>query len=165
MKNSKLTFMSLFICLGLIFSYIELQIPYFLPVPGIKLGLANIVSVVVLYMYGLRESLIINVLRILIINLLFGTILSFLYAIVGGTLSIFTMFFLKKVESFSKKFVSVMGGISHNLGQIFVAIMITETKEIVYYLPIMIISACASGFIIGLIADKIYEKMIVFREN
>lgn len=165
MKNSKLTFMSLFICLGLIFSYIELQIPYFLPVPGIKLGLANIVSVVVLYMYGLRESLIINILRILIINLLFGTILSFLYAIVGGTLSIFTMFFLKKVESFSKKFVSVMGGISHNLGQIFVAIMIIETKEIIYYLPIMIISACVSGFIIGLISDKIYEKMIVFREN
>ncbi len=165
MRNSKLTFLSLFTSLGIVLSYIELQIPYFLPVPGIKLGLANIVSIVVLYMYGLRESLIVSALRIVIINMLFGTILSFLYAIIGGPLSVFTMFFLKKKASFSKKFVSIMGGISHNIGQIIVAIIITETKEIAYYLPILVISGCVSGLIIGIIGDKICNKTAMFLKN
>lgn len=165
MKNSKLTFLSLFTSLGLVLSYIEMQIPYFLPVPGIKLGLANIMSIVVLYAYGLRETLLISILRIIIINVLFGTIVSFLYAFTGGILSLFVMFLLKKITNCSKKFISIMGAISHNIGQILIAIMITETKEIIYYLPVLIIAGLISGLIIGIIGDKIYEKSVFLIKN
>ena len=115
-----------------------MQIPNIIMIPGAKLGLANIVIVVVLYQYGLKESSLINLLRIVIINTIFGSIISFTYAFVGGFLSLLLMYFLKKCNKFSYSFVSIIGGLSHNIGQIIVAIVITNTKELLYYLPMLI---------------------------
>ncbi len=159
MNIKKISFISIFTTLALIMSYIEMQIPTFIMIPGVKLGLANIVIVVVLYKYGLKESVIINLLRIAIINTLFGSVISFIYAFIGGFLSLFMMFLLKICNKFSYVFVSIMGGISHNIGQIIVAVIITNTKEILYYLPVLILFGIISGVIIGIISAVILKKI------
>lgn len=159
MSIKKISFLGIFTTLTLILSYIEIQIPNFIMIPGVKLGLANIVIVIVLYKYGLKESAIINLLRIAIINTLFGSVISFLYAFVGGFLSLFVMFLFKKYNKFSYVLVSIIGGISHNIGQIIVAVLITNTKEILYYLPVLILFGIVSGIIIGIISAIIFKKL------
>ena len=159
MSIKKISFISIFTTLALIMSYIEMQIPNFIMIPGVKLGLANIVIIVVLYKYGLTESVIINSLRIVIINTIFGSIVSFIYAFVGGFFSLFVMFFFKKCNKFSYIFVSVLGGVSHNIGQIIVAVIITNTKEILYYLPVLLIFGIISGVIIGILSAVILKKL------
>lgn len=159
MSIKKISFISIFTTLALIMSYIEMQIPNIIMIPGAKLGLANIVIVVVLYQYGLKESSLINLLRIVIINTIFGSIISFTYAFVGGFLSLLLMYFLKKCNKFSYSFVSIIGGLSHNIGQIIVAIVITNTKELLYYLPMLIVFGIISGVVIGVISSIILNKL------
>ena len=159
MSIQKISFISIFTTLALIMSYIEMQIPNIIMIPGAKLGLANIVIVVVLYQYGLKESSLINLLRIVIINTIFGSIISFTYAFVGGFLSLLLMYFLKKCNKFSYSFVSIIGGLSHNIGQIIVAIVITNTKELLYYLPMLIVFGIISGVVIGVISSIILNKL------
>ena len=159
MSIQKISFISIFTTLALIMSYIEMQIPNIIMIPGAKLGLANIVIVVVLYQYGLKESSLINLLRIVIINTIFGSIISFTYAFVGGFLSLLLMYFLKKCNKFSYSFVSIIGGLSHNIGQIIVAIVITNTKELLYYLPMLIVFGIISGVVIGVISSVILNKL------
>lgn len=159
MSIKKISLISIFIALALIMSFIEMQIPNFIMMPGLKLGLANIVIVVALYKYGLKETIVINLLRIIIINILFGTFISFIYAFVGGFFSLFVMFLFKKCNRFSYIFVSVLGGVSHNIGQIIVAVIITNTKEILYYLPVLLIFGIISGVIIGILSAVILKKL------
>ena len=159
MKSKKTAVLGVCIALAMIFSYIELQIPSFVAIPGIKLGLPNIVIIIALYKFGWKEAVIINILRVLIVSVLFGTVLSLLYSIAGAVISLTEMIILKKLSIFSTVLVSVFGAICHNIGQIAVAIFVLDTSELLYYLPVLLITGTVSGILIGLIGANVVKKL------
>ena len=159
MKSRKIAFLGIFVALAMIFSYIEVHIPSFVAIPGIKLGLPNIAIIVVLYKVGWKEAATINLVRVLLVSVLFGTALSLLYSIAGAVLSLLIMIILKKTKIFSSVMVSVSGGICHNIGQIGVACLVLKTAELLYYLPVLLISGTISGVLIGLIGAQVVKKM------
>ena len=143
--------------LAMIFSYIESIIPVPIPVPGIKLGVANIAVITILYTLGIKEAVIINILRISLTAMLFGNLNSFLFSIAGAVLSMVTMIVLKKIDSFSYIGVSVSGAIMHNVGQIIAAIFIMGSSAIIYYLPVLIIAGVITGIIIGIVSGIVVK--------
>ncbi|MBR6517907.1 MAG: Gx transporter family protein [Bacilli bacterium] len=159
MKAKNIAAFGVYVALAMIFSYIELQIPPLVAIPGIKLGLPNVVIIIAMYKFGWKEAILINILRVLLVSVLFGTVLSLLYSIAGAILSLFVMIILKKSKIFSTVLVSVFGAISHNIGQITVAIFVLETSELLYYLPVLIITGTISGVLLGLIGATIVKKL------
>ena len=159
MKAKNIAAFGVYVALAMIFSYIELQIPPLVAIPGIKLGLPNVVIIIAMYKFGWKEAIVINVLRVLLVSVLFGTVLSLLYSVAGAILSLFVMIILKKSKIFSTVLVSVFGAISHNIGQITVAIFVLETSELLYYLPVLIITGTISGVLLGLIGATVVKKL------
>ena len=117
------------------------------------------VIIIALYKFGWKEAIVINVLRVFLVSVLFGTVLSLLYSIAGAILSLFVMIILKKSKIFSTVLVSVFGAISHNIGQITVAIFVLETSELLYYLPVLLITGTISGLLLGLIGATVVKKL------
>jgi heptaprenyl diphosphate synthase len=157
MKKSRVAFLGLFTAFAMILSFVESQIPTFVAIPGIKLGLPNIAIIIILYRFGWKEASIISLLRVVLTSLLFGTVLSMLYSIAGAVLSLVAMILLKKV--LSTVTISVIGGVCHNIGQILVAILVTETQQLLYYLPVLIISGVIAGIVVGIIAALSVKKI------
>lgn len=154
-KTKKITTYGILTALALILSYVEAQIPAFVAVPGMKMGLTNIVVLVALYMFGNKSAYAINLVRIVIVALLFGTAMSFAFSLAGGMLSTTVMVLLKRTNKFGQVGVSCAGGISHNIGQILVAMVLLNTRAIVWYLPVLWISGIVSGVVIGIIGGLI----------
>lgn len=148
----------------MILSYIESLIPPFIPVPGIKLGLSNIIIVFVLYKLGAKPAFTLSVLRVLLSSLLFGSVLTLAYSLAGAVMSLLLMTLLKKTGLFSATGVSVAGGVCHNAAQIAVACILMDTAQIVYYLPALIIAGCVTGALIG-IAGALLIKKIDLKER
>ena len=140
--------------LALVFGYIEHLIPFPIGIYGIKLGLANLVVVVMLYVMNWQSALIINLLRIFLSSLLFGSFTSFVYSISGGLLSFFVMIAVKKLcaARFSAVGVSICGAVAHNIGQIIAAVFLLDELRIAFYLPILIAVGTLTGALIGIIA-------------
>ncbi len=159
MSQNKLTKYALLIALAMIFSYIEFIIPLPIPVPGIKLGLANIVVVIALYNLGVKDAVIISVIRIVLVGITFGNVSMMLYSLSGGLLSILVMIFGKKISAFSVVGVSILGGIFHNIGQLLLATLIIESSKMLYYMPVLIISGAITGMIIGVVSKSIINKI------
>ena len=157
MKKSRVAFLGLFTAFAMILSFVESQIPTFVAIPGIKLGLPNIAIIIILYRFGWKEASIISLLRVILTSLLFGTVLSMLYSIAGAVLSLVAMILLKKV--LSTVTISVIGGVCHNIGQILVAILVTETQQLLYYLPVLINSGVIAGIVVGIIAALSVKKI------
>jgi heptaprenyl diphosphate synthase len=157
MKKSRVAFLGLFTAFAMILSFVESQIPTFVAIPGIKLGLPNIAIIIILYRFGWKEASIISLLRVVLTSLLFGTVLSMLYSIAGAVLSLVAMILLKKF--LSTVTISVIGGVCHNIGQILVAILVTETQQLLYYLPVLIISGVIAGIVVGIIAALSVKKI------
>lgn len=153
-KGRKTAFLGLMTALAMIFSYIEFLIPISIGIPGIKLGLANLVIIIILYVSKWQEAFLINIARILLSSLLFGNGMSLIYSLTGGILSFFVMLLMKRLPSFSIFGVSVCGAVSHNIGQILAAAVILKNIKIVYYLPPLLIAGVAAGLLIGLLASK-----------
>lgn len=145
--------------LAMIFSYIESLIPIPLPVPGIKLGVANIAIITVMYAVGVKEALIINSIRITLTAILFGNLNSFIFSMAGGMLSILVMIILMKTKQFSMTGVSVAGGVAHNIGQIIAAILVMGSSAIVYYLPVLMISGIVTGVIVGIVGAMVTRRV------
>lgn len=158
MKN-KVAYMGLFLALALICSYVESLIPFYFGVPGVKLGLTNIVVVMALYCIGTKEAFLISTLRILLAGFLFGNMFSILYSLAGGLLSFGMMLLLKKTEKFRIISVSVTGGISHNIGQLVVAAVVVENYHIFYYGTVLIIAGIITGLIIGIISQEVILRL------
>ena len=158
MRSQKVAFLGIFTALAMILSYIEPLIPSFVAIPGIKLGLANIAVIVILYKIGWKEAFAVSIIRVILSSLLFTTVLSMLYSLAGAILSLFAMILLKKIK-LSTITISVIGGVCHNIGQIAVAIFMTETAELVYYLPVLLITGTISGILIGLVGAITVKKM------
>ena len=158
-NTKKLTLSALFCAAALILSYVESLIPPFFAVPGIKLGLANIAAVYLLYKLGFKYSFTVSLLRVALSCLLFGSLLTLAYSLSGAVLSLFVMWLLKRTAAFSEVGVSIAGGITHNVAQIFVACIIMETSQIVYYLPALLISGAVTGAVIGIGGALLIKKL------
>ena len=150
---------AMLIALAMIFSYVESQVPPFFAVPGMKLGLTNIVVVTALYKLGNGSAMLINVLRIVLVSLLFGGVMSMLYSLAGGMLSAVVMILLKKTKLFRMVTVSIAGGVAHNIGQILVAMFAMNTVSIVWYLAVLWVSGMVSGALIGLLGAELVRRL------
>ena len=159
MKTKKVAFLGMCIALSMILSFVESQIPPLMAVPGVKVGLPNIVMVFMLYKIGAKETAIVSILRVILVGILFGTPLSMIYSLVGAALSLIGMILLKKTNLFAPVTVSVAGGILHNIGQIATACIVMETAQIAYYLPVLLISGTIAGILIGLTAAMILKRL------
>ncbi len=157
--NRKIAYMGLFAAVAIIFGYIETLIPVFIAVPGVKLGIANLVTVMLLYLYTWREAAIVSVVRIVVIGFLFGNLFSIIYSLAGAAVSLLVMTLLQKIKGFSMVGVSIAGGVAHNIGQIIVAIFIVENFALLYYLPILLISGAVTGLIIGIVTYQVYIRI------
>ena len=161
MKTRKVAVLAMCITLALILSYVESQIPIPIPVTGAKIGLANIVVVFALYKLGWKEAAIISLIRVLLVSLLFGLNTIF-YSLAGAVLSFAGMLLLKRSGRFSCVAVSVAGGVLHNIGQIGMACLILETRNlIVVYLPLLLLAGTAAGVVIGLLAAVMIRRIEV----
>ena len=159
MKTQKLTVMALTTAIALVLSFVESQIPAFVAVPGVKMGLANIAIVYALYRLGWKEAAIISLIRVVLVSLLFGSAASFLYSLAGAVLSLLGMALLKKTGKFTEIVVSVAGGVLHNIGQIAMASIILETDALRYYLPFLLVSGILAGVVIGLISGILISRI------
>ena len=165
MKTRKIAYLGVFLALALILSYVESLIPFYFGIPGVKLGLTNLIVVVMLYCTGTKEAFGVSVARILLAGFLFGNLFTILYSLAGGVLSFIVMCLLKKTGRFHVISVSVTGGISHNLGQLIAAAFVVETYDIFYYMPFLLIAGVATGFVIGMLAQEFilrFEKQFHF---
>ena len=153
--KSKAAYFGVFIALALIFSYVETLIPIQVGIPGVKLGLANLVVVVVLYKMGIKEAYTLAVVRVF----LFGNLFSIVYSLAGGLLSLTVMVALKRTKAFSLLGISAMGGVFHNVGQLIMAALVLESLSIGYYLPVLLISGLVTGILIGIISGEMLKRL------
>ena len=155
----KTAFLGVFLALAMICSYIEMLIPFNFGIPGVKLGLTNIVVVLMLYTIGTREAIMVSVLRILLMGILFGNVMSIVYSLAGGILSFLVMAIMKKTGQLGCISVSVAGGISHNIGQILAAAVVVNSFSILYYLPVLLIAGVVTGLLIGILAQELIVRL------
>lgn len=163
MKTKKVAFLGLSIALAMILSFVESQIPALVAIPGIKVGLPNLVIVFLLYRIGGKEAVIVSIIRTLLVSILFGNIQMLTFSVAGAALSLASMILLKKTNWFSTVTVSIVGGICHNIGQIAAAILWTQTAGIVTYLPVLLISGTVAGAVIGLVSGMLVERLKKWR--
>lgn len=156
---NKLTQCAMLTALALIFSYIEFLVPISIGLPGIKLGIANIVIVVAIYKLGGVYGFVINIARILLSALLFGNMFSAIYALCGGLVSLAIMLLLKKTNLFSVVGVSMAGGVFHNVGQILMAIILVGSGKVLYYFPVLLLAGMSTGIINGFIDTLILRAL------
>lgn len=159
MRSKKVAFLGLCITLSMILSFVESQIPALVAIPGIKVGLPNLVIVFLLYRSGRKETVAVSLIRILLISILFGNLQILSFSLAGATLSLISMILLKKSNWFSCITVSIVGGIFHNVGQIIAACLWTQTAEIAFYLPVLLISGTVAGALIGLIGGMLVKRL------
>lgn len=145
------------VALALILSFVESLLPVFFPVPGMKLGLANIAILFALYTLGIRASITINFIRIFLAALLFAGPVSIIYSLAGGALSLLIMILLKR--RFSLVVVSIAGGVCHNLGQILVAMLMLNTVSLGYYFIVLWFTGIATGAAVGIIGFFLIFKL------
>ncbi len=162
MKN-RVAYFGVFTALALIFSYVESLIPIQLGIPGVKLGLANLIIVIALYKMRLSEVFLLSIVRILLSGFLFGNYFSILYSLAGGLLSLVVMALLKKMGDFSVMGISMAGGVSHNVGQLVVAMLVVETFSVGYYLPVLLVAGLVTGFLIGVAAGEMLKRLVNIR--
>lgn len=158
-NNKKIAYVSLLVAIALIFSYVEILIPFNFGIPGVKLGLANVISIISIYLFGPYIALVIVVLRILLSGFLFGNLYSILYSLCGGILSIIVMSVIKKTNKFSIYGVSMCGGVFHNIGQLIVAMITVNQMKISYYGPILIVSGMIMGLLVGFLSNQILIRL------
>lgn len=173
--------LGLFLALALILSYVESLIPFSFGIPGIKLGLPNLIVLLLLYegignggadtkaqdvrrsvrilTKGEREALLVNGLRIVLSGFLFSNLYAILYALAGAVCSFLAMLFARRTKRFSMAGVSMLGGVFHNIGQLLVAMAVVETFAVVYYVPFLIAAGTVTGAVLGLVGMELFPYL------
>ena len=157
--RNKAAYLGVFLALALICSYVESLIPFYFGIPGVKLGLTNIVVVLMLYCSGTREAFAVSTLRIVLAGFLFGNLFSILYSLAGGLLSFLVMYLLKRTKQFGVLPVSIGGGIFHNVGQLCVAALVVDNYNIFYYMPVLLAAGFVTGLLIGVAAQEVILRL------
>lgn len=167
MKHSrqiqKLTFLSMCVAIALILGYLESLLPIFSGIPGIKLGLPNLIIVWILYTYNFKDALLVNVVRVTLNAILFGNIYSFIFSLAGAFISLSIMHLFHKTN-FHIYSVSMMGGVFHNIGQMLMAILLTST-QIIYHLPVLLVTGMICGTLNGMITNKLIPHLTHFERR
>ncbi|MEE1220041.1 MAG: Gx transporter family protein [Ruminococcus sp.] len=159
-KINKLTMTALIIAAALVTFTIEAAIPPLTPIYGIKLGLSNVFTLVAIYLLGVKSGAMVLFIRITLGSLLAGQIMSYAYSFAGGLLSFLVMLILVKLIPQKQLWVSsAISAVFHNVGQIIVAIAFTQTIQIIYYLPVLIISGLITGAFTGFCATLVINKL------
>lgn len=159
-ETRKIALLGVLTSVALVLSYLEAMLPPIsTAVPGIKMGLPNIIIIFLLYKFGLKEAVTVSIIRVFIVALLFGNVMTLAYSVAGAVLSIALMTIMLKLDWFSTIGVSVVGGISHNLGQILVAIFLFDTIQIGYYMIVLSITGTIAGIVIGIISSILVKKL------
>lgn len=159
MSTKRLATDGLFLALALVVSYIEVLIPIPIGIPGVKIGLANAVVMVLLFFSTWQLTLVISIMRIFLVGFLFGNPMTIAYSLAGGILSLLVMLLLKKIHGFSTVGISVGGGVAHNIGQLSVAVLLMENARIYYYAPVLLITGTIAGVVIGVLTGILVKKL------
>lgn len=156
----RLTFLALFTAFAILLSYVEFILPpIYSAVPGIKLGLPNVAIVLALYRYGVRDAAAVSLVRLAVVAMLFGNPVTFIYSFAGAALSLALMSILKRLDFLSETGVSVAGAVSHNLGQIAVAMILLRTAELGYYMIVLAVTGTVAGIFVGLLGKLLIKRL------
>lgn len=159
-RTRKVAFVGVTASLALLLSYVEFLLPpIFVAVPGIKIGLPNVIILYVLYCLDIKYAALVSLTRLCISTLLFGNAMTFAYSAAGAVLSLAVMGILKKTDKLSAVGVSVAGGVTHNLGQVLVAMVLLDTPQIAYYLIILTVTGTIAGVFIGLCGAILIKRL------
>lgn len=164
-KARRIALYGILIALAMVMSFVESLIPVPIPVPGVKLGLANLVTVTGLYLVGIPGTVCITLLRVVLVGLSFGNPYSMIYGLSGSFISLFVMSLAKKYHWFSTVGISILGGVFHNLGQITFAAMVVQTAGVYFYLPALLAAGCIAGTFIGILGGIMTERLTKFTKN
>ena len=159
MRKKVVAYFGMFLALALILGYVESLVPIALGIPGVKLGLANLITVIVLYRIGAREAFLLSLLRVTIAGFLFGNLFAILYSMAGACASLAVMVLLKRIGTFSIIGVSIAGGVFHNIGQLVVAMLVLQSASLVYYFAVLMIAGLVTGFLIGILSMETMKRL------
>lgn len=160
MKTKNLILTAILTAAALVAFTIEAAIPPLTPIYGIKLGIANVFTLFALYALGTREAAAVLILRIVLGSIFTGQLVSFIYSLTGGVLSFLLMVLLKRFFPLKQLWVlSALSGVMHNVGQLLAAVLMTQTAELVFYLPVLIISGIIAGACTGLCAQMVIIRL------
>lgn len=157
--SQKIAILGLLSAFAIVISYIESLIPINIGIPGIKPGFPNLVIIIVLYSFGIKEAGIVNFIRILIVGFMFGNVISIVFSMAGAILSLIVMWLVKKFPGISMLGVSVCGGVAHNIGQIIIAMFVTTVYSLTYYIPFLIIGGIITGMLTGIVGSIIHKNI------
>ena len=152
----KTAYLGLFAAVAIIFGYVESLVPVFTGIPGIKLGLANLAVLFILDRYSFKEAALVSVVRILVIGFMFGNLFSILYSLAGAALS---LDLLKKHSGFSLIGISVAGGVTHNIGQLIVAMIVVSNTSLMVYAPALLVAGVLAGIFIGGLTKEVVGRL------
>lgn len=155
----KTAFLGLSLTLALILSYVEALIPFPIPIPGVKLGLTNIIVVSLLYYVNRKAAIVVSLARVLLAGFFFGNLYSILYSLAGAVCSLIIMILLQATKQLHLISVSAAGGVAHNVGQFLVAAIVVENYRILYYLPVLFLVGMVTGILIGIVANEILRRL------
>lgn len=157
-KTKRLVLLAMLTAVAMILSYVESLLPS-VGIPGVKMGLANIAVIFALFRFGWKEAAALSLVRVLLVSLLFGSVGAMLYSLAGAVLSLAVMALLRRIDRFSTVGISVAGGVAHNAGQILMAMLILQTKQLLVYLPVLAVSGIAGGVLTGLAAALLIRRI------
>lgn len=166
MKN-KAAYLGLLLAFALLLSYIEVLLPLQVGIPGVKLGLANLAVLLCLYLFTVKEAMLLSVVKAVLTGLLFGNLYMIIYSLAGAVLSCLVMAVMIRLGKWHVPVVSAMGGVMHNVGQLMVAYLTIQTYGILYYVPILLIAGLMTGLLIGVIVSLTlpYVKKVIERSE
>lgn len=160
-KTKRLVLLAMLTAVAMILSYVESLLPS-VGIPGVKMGLANIAVIFALFHFGWKEAAALSLVRVVLVSLLFGSVGAMLYSLAGAVLSLAVMALLRRIDRFSTVGISVAGGVAHNAGQILMAMLILQTKQLLGYLPVLAVSGIAGGVLTGLAAALLIRRIPEF---
>lgn len=160
-KTKRLVLLAMLTAVAMILSYVESLLPS-VGIPGVKMGLANIAVIFALFRFGWKEAAALSLVRVVLVSLLFGSVGAMLYSLAGAVLSLAVMALLRRIDRFSTVGISVAGGVAHNAGQILMAMLILQTKQLLSYLPVLAVSGIAGGVLTGLAAALLIRRIPEF---
>lgn len=160
-KTKRLVLLAMLTAVAMILSYVESLLPS-VGIPGVKMGLANIAVIFALFRFGWKAAAALSLVRVVLVSLLFGSVGAMLYSLAGAVLSLAVMALLRQIDRFSTVGISVAGGVAHNAGQILMAMLILQTKQLLGYLPVLAVSGIAGGVLTGLAAALLIRRIPEF---
>ena len=160
-KTKRLVLLSMLTAVAMILSYVESLLPS-VGIPGVKMGLAQIAGIFALFRFGWKEAAALSLVRVVLVSLLFGSVGAMLYSLAGAVLSLAVMALLRRIDRFSTVGISVAGGVAHNAGQILMAMLILQTKQLLGYLPVLAVAGIAGGVLTGLAAALLIRRIPEF---